>query len=114
MFIDEYTFGSIRVEGRVFRHDLRIRGRKILPDWWRRQGHVCALEDLADILNPLPGLVILGTGASGLMRISPSLARWLEDRTVSLLALPTAEAVQAFNRYHPGTPGLVAAFHLTC
>ncbi len=115
MNIDQYRFGSLRLDGVLYRRDLRIRGREIFPDWWRNQGHVCDRADLDDLLTPEITTILLGTGASGLMRPAPGLVAWCAANHIRLLALPTAEAVAEFNRLQAGDPDRVlAGFHLTC
>jgi hypothetical protein len=42
---------------------------RVVPNWWRREGHSLALEDFAEVEDELPENLILGTGAHG--RLSP-------------------------------------------
>jgi hypothetical protein len=91
----------------------------ILPDgtiispWWRRDGHRLELEDLEQLLDAGPVVIVAGTGASGLMKPAAGLAESLAGRSIELIALPTEEAVQTYNRV-AGNRRTGGCFHLTC
>ena len=51
MRIEAYDFGTITVDGRTFTSDLKIVGGRVLPGWWRKEGHRLLPEDIEDILS---------------------------------------------------------------
>ena len=113
--IDHYAFGNMTIAGRAFTSDLRIfPDGRIAPNWWRRQGHLLQIEDLSDLLESRPDLLIVGTGASGTMRPAAGLQEALQKAGIEVHFLPTAEAVQRFNASLGGSARLAACFHLTC
>lgn len=113
MTIDDYSFGRMTIDGRVFTSDLVISpGGRISTGWWRRRGHVVGMADLGLILAALPAALVIGTGASGMMRPEPALSGELADLGVHLVIAPTAEAVRRFNALPHDTRA--GAFHLTC
>jgi hypothetical protein len=69
--IDGYRFGHIVVDGEEYTRDVIILPRRVIPNWWREEGHALVLNDLGDVLDELPGRLIVGTGASGQMRPDP-------------------------------------------
>lgn len=112
--IESYEFGSMRVKGQVHHHDLKIIGTRVIPNWWRRQGHVLHADDIADILETPVETLVVGTGASGAMRVSPEVTDAVSERGIELVSLSTGEAVTVFNRlYGEGRP-VAGAFHLAC
>jgi hypothetical protein len=111
--IDAYSFGRIEIGGETYRADLIVLPGRIVPDWWRMQGHVLHEEDLEEVFAASVTCLVVGTGAQGVMKVPAETARAIEARGIRLIAKPTAEAVKAFNRLQDG--GRVAgAFHLTC
>ena len=113
MHIDSYEFGSIVIDGRTYRTDLLIWPGQIKHDWWRIEGHLLQLPDVAEALAAEPQVLVVGTGESGRMRLDPELVAYLQDKGIELVARPTLEACRSFNEL-AGKRRLAAALHLTC
>lgn len=116
MKITGYRFGSISIDGRDFNKDLKIIKGTIFPEWWRKQGHLLQLDDIADVMAAKPHTLIVGTGASGLMKIAPGLKEALAEEGIRLETLPSELAVQRFNELvdMEGLDRVALAIHLTC
>jgi hypothetical protein len=113
--ITEYSFGSMTVGGTTVTSDLIILpDGTVLPDWWRQEGHRLLLADLPDVLDASPGILVVGTGASGIMRVSDEVEKECESRGIQLRVLPTAEAVRDYNAALHTDASVAACFHLTC
>jgi hypothetical protein len=110
--IDHYEFGRIVVDGRQETRDLIILPDRVVRNWWRQNGHALVLEDLADVLDELPGHLVVGTGADGRLRPDPGAIRQLQERGVTVEILPTSQAVRRFGELDPASAA--AALHLTC
>ncbi|MFH1981666.1 MAG: MTH938/NDUFAF3 family protein [Pseudomonadota bacterium] len=114
MAIDDYAFGRMTIDGRVYTTDLMILpDGRVLSDWWRRRGHAVGAADLEPVLSCDPAVLVIGTGADGRMHPDPGLPGDLEARGIRLVAVPTAEAMACFNHLPPEFRR-AAAFHLTC
>ena len=113
MHIDRYEFGLIVIEGQSFRNDVLIWPGRVKGDWWRQEGHLLQLDDVAEALSANPQVLVVGQGEPGKMRVDPALAAYLHDRGVDLLAHPTREACRVINDLSR-TRRLAAALHLTC
>jgi hypothetical protein len=110
--IEGYGFGRLTVEGGEETRDVIVLPQRIVRNWWRREGHALVLEDLDDVLDELPGRLIVGTGAYGRMRADPEMLEELRLRGVEVEVLETSDAV---NRYLELDPAVTAAaLHLTC
>ena len=48
--IDNYSFGSIIIDGQTYSHDVIVAGSKV-TDWRRRTSHEVTIDDLAPILD---------------------------------------------------------------
>jgi hypothetical protein len=110
--IDHYEFGRILIDGREETNDLIILPDRVVWHWWRQSGHALVLDDLAEVLDELPTHLVVGTGADGRMRPDPGAVRQLQDRGVTVEALPTGQAVRRFAELDPARAA--AALHLTC
>ncbi len=115
IFIEAYAVGRhMMVSGKKYTHDLKIIGNSVKGDWWRREGHCLAAEDISDILATSPDLLVVGTGYASGMRIPNTLQKQLKTRHIRLVYKPTTEAVQTFNRMRAEGLNVAGAFHLTC
>jgi hypothetical protein len=110
--LEDYSFGRIVVDGREQTRDLIVLPDRVVTDWWRREGHSLALEDLAEVEQELPGRLILGTGAHGQLRPPPKVIEELERRGIDVEVLPTGDAVRRYVELDERSTA--AALHLTC
>ena len=110
--LEDYSFGRITVDGEEHTRDLIVLPGRVVPDWWRREGHSLALEDLEDVQAELPERLILGCGAHGQLRPDPVVLEALRQRGVEVEALHTAEAVRRYG--DSDERRTAAALHLTC
>jgi hypothetical protein len=113
--IESYVSGSsMRVAGKTYTTDLKIIGDKVKGNWWRRDGHRLVSDDILDILDSGPAMLVVGTGYAGNLDISANLRRDLAERGIRLIFERTAEAVELFNRHRAQGKNVAGAFHLTC
>ena len=112
--ITEFSFGRIVVNGQICNNDIKIVQGKLVPDWWRKNGHTVEIEDLQDALDTDPEILIIGKGQPGYMRISNTLRRYLEDNNIQLIEKPTSEAVKTFNRLSGEGKRVSGEFHVGC
>jgi hypothetical protein len=110
--IEDYSFGRIVVDGEQHTRDLIVLPDRVVADWWRRDGHSLALEDLADVEDELPPRLILGCGAHGRLRPPEAVIEALRARGIEVEALPTPDAVRRYGESDPRRTA--AALHLTC
>jgi hypothetical protein len=110
--LEDYSFGRVVADSEEQTRDLIVLPDRVVTDWWRRDGHSLAMEDLDDVLDELPERLVLGCGADGRLRPDPAVIDALERRGVAVEALPTEEAVRRYNELDERTTA--AALHLTC
>jgi len=111
--INSYHFGQIVINGQKYTSDVIIFPDRVQGDWWRDESHELTLKDITGIINKNPEILLVGTGASGLMRVLPEVVREAEARHIQLIVQPTGEACDIYNQLSP-TQRVVAALHLTC
>jgi hypothetical protein len=113
MAIEDYDWGEIKIAGRTYTKDVKIVRGVVVPNWWRKEGHNLLPEDLKDVFEAKPKVLVVGTGHDGLMRISQAVRQALADSGIELVAEPTRKAVEEYNRLS-GTQDTAFAAHLTC
>ena len=114
MQIDSYSFGLMKINGQKYKTDLILFPERISPNWWRKQGHSLAKEDIQEILEFQPDVLVIGTGASDLMRVPRSVLKVLKDAGILVISKKTGEAWTLFNEQLKKAKRVVGAFHLTC
>ena len=111
--IDAYNFGEIVISGKKYSSDVIIFPDRVQDGWRRRKSHEVSLEDIAEILSESPEVLIVGTGAWGLVKALPEVEREVKERNIKLIAEPSGEACKRYNGLS-ATQKVVAALHLTC
>jgi hypothetical protein len=112
--ITDFSFGKIVVNGKTYSDDIKIVRGQVISDWWRKRGHRVDIEDVADILESRPDIVVIGKGSPGLMKSSSSLRDYLNVNNVELIEKKTAKAIEVFNKLYQEGKRVAAGFHITC
>jgi hypothetical protein len=110
--LEDYSFGRVTVDGHEHTRDLIVLPDRVVPDWWRREGHSLAMDDLDEVLEELPERLVLGVGAQSQLRPDPAVLAALERRGVQVECLPTDAAVRRYGQLDERRTA--AALHLTC
>ena len=111
--LDSYRFGQIVIDGKTYTKDIIILPGRVIPNWWRKEGHRLHPEDLDMVLAAFPDVLIVGRGASSQMEIMSETRRILDTAGIKLVALPTGEAWTRYNILCQECRA-AAALHLTC
>lgn len=112
MRIDQYSFGKIVIERKIYTKDVIILPDRVFSPWWRKEGHLLRLEDLDEVLREKPEVLVIGTGYSGVMEVPQDLLQELAIEGIRVVVKKTPEAVGIFNILN--IPKKAAALHLTC
>ena len=110
--LEDYSFGRLTVNGEEHTRDLIVLPDRVVGDWWRREGHSLAMEELDEVLDELPERLVLGVGAQSQLRPDPAVIAALERRGVQVECLPTDAAVRRYGELDERRTA--AALHLTC
>ena len=111
--ITDYRFGQIVVDGTRYTSDVMILPQRVIPGWYRQQGHSLCVEDLTEIVGEMPELLIVGTGSSSQLRVTSEAKKHLEANNIELIVQDTASACQTYDCLCR-TRKVAAALHLTC
>ena len=111
--IDSYTFGEIIIDKRRYSNDVIIYPDRVDGRWWREEGHSLAPEDIWEVLQSPPDVLVIGQGSSSRMDVPYETRCKLQGVGVQVIAEPTDQACRTYNRLR-GKRRVVAALHLTC
>ena len=111
--IESYQFGLIVVNGKKYTSDVIILPDSVKDNWWRKTGHQLCLEDIVDVMTGNPEVLVVGTGASGLMKVLPEVQQSAETQGMQLIAEPTDKACKIYNQLCHSQRA-IAALHITC
>lgn len=111
--IDHYQFGRITIAGKTYTKDLVLLPDRLITGWWRQEGHLLQVADLAEVLRAGVQLLVIGQGAYGRMQVAAEVQEVLENAGIRWIALPTGEACQEYN-LTAHQQQVAAALHLTC
>jgi len=112
--IDSYEFGRVTVDGREYRADVIVLPERVVADWWRVEGHGLAPEDLKEVVAAQPRVLVVGTGAYGVMSVPDDTITYLAGQGVKVEAYDTARAVRRYNDLAASGERVAAGLHLTC
>ena len=113
MKIDSYSFGRIVINGTTYTSDVIIYPGRVDASWWRKEGHLLQLADLAEALQAKPDVLIIGTGYSGVMRVPRETIDRIASQGIEVIVERTSKAVALFDDLE-GARTVIAAFHITC
>ncbi len=112
--IDAYRFGNIEIDGCKYTSDVIILPMGVKDRWWREQGHNLIPDDLTDVMEASPDVLVIGQGANGYMQVSGEASATLAGARIEAICLRTDEAVGAYNERSERGEKVAAALHLTC
>ena len=102
------------INGETYKSDLIIYPDGHVEDsWWRRSGHRLSADDIEGLVESAPEVIIVGTGANGMLKPALNLADRLLEEGIELIPLPNRRAVGRFNELS-SQKRVGACFHLTC
>lgn len=78
----------------------------------KTRGHHLQPEDLKTVIEKKPDVLVIGTGAHGIMTVPVETIKYLEEAGIEVICQPTGQAVESFNQITGRQKA--AAFHLTC
>jgi hypothetical protein len=116
MRIDQFTFGSIRIDGEAYDHDVvidrgRVRRRKKKPSKLFRNAFGHTPLSVEERIPWSCRRLVVGTGAAGALPVMEEITREASRRGVELVIVPTPEAIAALETSHEDTNAIL---HVTC
>ncbi len=111
--IENIRFGKIVIDGHSYNRDVIVLPDRVLPNWWRVEGHLLSYEDLQQALSDPPELLVIGTGIFGRMRVPEEVQKKVREEGIEMSILATREACELYNQMLD-KKRVSAALHITC
>ncbi len=114
--ISHYSFGKIIIDNKTYTSDVIIYSNRVDSSWWRKEGHYLQPVDLTDVVNAKPDILIIGTGNSGVMRVTGETLDFVKSKGIEVYVDITGKAVELFNKLQGEKTNkiIIATLHLTC
>lgn len=112
--INSYSFGQIVVDGKRYTSDVIIFPNRIKDNWWRREGHRVSIEELKEVIQEKPEVLVIGTGYFGFMKVPAEVKEHVKGKGIELIIQSTKDACNTFNSFLKSGKKVVAALHLAC
>lgn len=116
--IDKTKFGSITIEGEKYENDVLIRlngkvkkRKKKLSKEIFGTSHIISLAEAEYVYEDGAENIIIGTGQSGMVKLSDEAAEFFQKKECRPVLFPTPEAIHVWNETKSPAIGL---FHITC
>lgn len=114
MRIEDVSFGNVTIEGEVYTKDVIVFKDCVRGNWWRREGHSLAREDLPEVFERRPQVFVMGCGQHGELKIPAGTRQAFEAAGILLSAMKTPEACEELNRLFEEGADAAGGLHLTC
>ena len=112
---------SITINGKTYNHDVEVGWTGEVLKWWRKERHLVEVDDLKRAIDQNPDTIIIGTGYSGLVRVTEEAQKFIIEKEIKLIIDKTEEATKTFNiiKEESGEEEgkqnkVIRLFHLTC
>lgn len=119
--IQEYHFGSITIDGKTYNHDVEVRWTGEVLRWWRAESHLIDIKDVERAVEKNPQTIIIGTGESGIAKVTKEAEDFIKEKGIELLIDGTEQAIKTFNILKEESEEeegkqrkAIGLFHLTC
>ena len=119
--IEEYRFGSISIDGKIYNHDIEVRWTDEILSWPRKESHIIDVEDVERAAAENPEVIVIGTGESGMAKVTKEAIDFIKARGIELIIDKTEQAAKTFNIRKEESmeeegiqEKVIGLFHLTC
>jgi len=111
--IQEHKFGSFIIDGKSFLGDIKILDSKVRY-WTKREFHTVNVIDIKELIESKPEIIVVGTGNSGLLELSPEAKQLILSNRINLFIDKNMEAIKKYNQFLSENKKVSAIFHATC
>ena len=101
------------IDQQDYSKDLILIKNRVISPWWRKEGHRLDIQDLENITLDECDILIIGTGAFGVMRVPDETKQSLSKHIEQLYIERTGKAWSHYNELRKNHR-VCAAFHLSC
>lgn len=116
--VSSFDFGSIVVDGIQYAYDVVV-----LPDGTVKEreaskakfgDHAIKRGEIEELAKAKPETIVVGTGTSGLARVSVDAEAYARETRLNLVILPSSQAIEKLNQLVDEGKRAAALIHITC
>lgn len=97
--IDNCSSGTLGNNSKTYNDDLLIYpDGNITGPWWRKRDHELSMDDVQELIDSSPEVIVAGTGVSGGMKPDRNLGEELSKLGIEFVFAPNGESIKIFNR----------------
>ncbi len=111
--IEEYYFGSIKIDGKTYNYDVQVGLNNEVKPWRRNQSHQIEKRDIKEVLSQNPEVIIIGAGEMSVAKVTDETQQAITSKGIKLIIEPTGKAIKSFNSLKKEKK-VAGLFHLTC
>lgn len=111
--IEHYEFGKFIVDGKKYESNIVLMGTEIKEGRYL-PGHQLKLDDFLPLINYKPDVIIVGTGAYGVIKVPKEIIDYIEKRGIKLIVEKTEKACETYNSLVKERKKVAAFLHNTC
>ncbi len=114
VLISSFKFGSITISRKKYEHDVIVTWQGKVKAAETEVRHTIGKKELAQLILERSEVIIIGLGQSALMKVSPEVAAFADEKKLKIIEKPTKQAVKEFNQLVKAGKKVVAYMHVTC
>lgn len=119
--IEEYHFGTITIDGKVYNNDVEVCWTGEVLAWNTKESHIIDVADIERTLTKEPETIVIGSGESGAAQVTDAAKNFIRSKRIELIIDNTLSAVGTFNIINEESleedgrqRKVIGLFHLTC
>ena len=106
--IQEYKYGMFKIDNKVYYDDIKLLGSKV--KFWECRTREITMNDVQDLIETNPQLIVIGLGAGGLISVSDDVRDALRMRRIEMKAEKNQKASEIYNQAIQSGQRVVAIF----
>lgn len=111
--IEHYEFGEFVVDGKKYKSNIVLIGTGVTEGRYL-PGHQLKLDDFLQLVAYKPDVIIIGTGAYGVVKVPKEISDYIKKRGIKLVVEKTARACRIYNSLIKEGKRVAAFLHNTC
>ena len=116
--VNSFKFGSIVIDGKQYGYDVVILADGTVKEREANKakfgGHIIGKAEIKELAKTKPETIIVGTGTSGMARVSLDAQLYSADANLNGVVLPSSEAIVKLNQLVDEGKRVAALIHITC
>ena len=114
MKIDSTSFGSIKINGKEYEHDVIVNWKGEIKRGWLQTRHLVSEKEFFDLAKENPEVIVIGNGQYSACEVSENFIKLAKKRGIELIVENTPHALQKFNELVKKGKKVISYMHVTC